>query len=183
MSDIPLIEPGEIVAGDYIQWRRQLSDYPAGTWTLTYTLINASNKYTITAANSGGEHLVTVTTATSAGYAAGVYQWQAAVVSGAQKYTIASGEMTIKPSFAAASTLDTRSQAKRTLDAIESEIEARATGGMTAEYSIGNRSLKKCTVDELIKLRDKYKAIYTSEQASERISKGLGGANRILVRI
>ena len=181
---IPNYEPSEIIAGDYLQWTRSLPDYLASAgWVLTYTLINATHKITIAATASGADFAVAIANATSAGYTAGVYRWQAAVALAGVTHIVDTGEIRVKPGFAAASTLETRSPAKITLDAIEAEILARAQGGMTQEYTIGSRSLKKCTVPDLIVLRDRYQAIYTSEQNAERVRNGMSGNNRILVRL
>jgi hypothetical protein len=182
MTAIAEKEPLEITAGDYIQWKRVLSDYPAGTWTLSYALINATDKITITAANSGGDHLVTLAAATSADYTPGEYKWQAYVTSGSQRITVASGTITIKPDFSSASALDNRTHVKKTLDAIEAVIEGRASQDQQ-EYSIANRSLKRTPLADLLMLRDKYRGYYLSEQNAENIRNGFGGKNRILVRI
>ncbi len=180
---VPVIEPTEIVAGDFVTWTRTFSDYPAGTWVLTYTFINSTSKFSVTATASGTDHLVSILAATTAAYTAGVYRWQAYATSGVQRITVGSGETTVKANFATQTTIETRSQAKQTYDAIEAEILARASGGMTQEYTIGNRSLKKCPMSDLIVLRDKYRALVLSEQNAERIAAGLGGKNRLLVRI
>jgi len=45
MVTIPTNEPSTIIAGDTWQWsRRDLSDYPASSWTLEYYLLKADNK-------------------------------------------------------------------------------------------------------------------------------------------
>jgi len=70
--DIPDREPTRIRAGDTITWRKTLSEFPASLgWVLYYRLINTVAKQDITAAADGDAHLVTVTKAASAGYAAG----------------------------------------------------------------------------------------------------------------
>ena len=66
MASIPTTEPETITAGDSLTWKRTLADYPAGTWTLKYRLINADGKIDITATASGTDHLVSVEPATSA---------------------------------------------------------------------------------------------------------------------
>ena len=78
MADIPTTEPAAVNAGDTVRWRRALADYPASAgWALTYTLLNAAGKITITASAQGDDHLVSVPAATSAGWAAGDYAWRA----------------------------------------------------------------------------------------------------------
>lgn len=182
MVTIPTTEPAEIQAGDTIQWKKTLSDYPASSgWVLSYTLINAAAKITITGTASGDDHLVSVTAATSAGYGAGTYAWQAVATLGSARYTVGSGTMTVKANLAAATTLDNRTHVKKTLDAIEAVIENRASMDQQA-YTIEGRSLTRTPMADLIKLRDKYNALYLQEQNAEAVNAGRGGKNRIFVR-
>lgn len=175
------IEPSIITAGDTISWRRSLADYPAPTWVLTYALVNAAGKISITAAADGTDHLVSVAAATTAGYTAGTYRWQAYVTNGSQRVTVGSGEVTIKPNFAAATTLDSRSHVKKVLDAIEAVIEGRASIDQE-EYTIANRSLKRTPIAELLRLRQHYKTFYVQEQNAEKVAQGLFGKNKIYTR-
>jgi hypothetical protein len=48
-APVPTTEPASVVAGDTLTWKRTLADYPAGTWTLKYRLINSAGKFDITA--------------------------------------------------------------------------------------------------------------------------------------
>lgn len=186
MVAIPQTEPDFITAGDFIQWQRNLGEYPASVWTLSYALINATDKITLTATNDSDAHLIEIDSATSAAYTPGIYSWQSYVTNGADRRTIGTGQIEIKADFANASTLDTRSQARRTLDAIEAVIENRASQDQQ-EYTIGSgagsRSLKRTPMADLLVLRDKYKAIVLAEEKAEKLAKGMGGNNRILVRL
>ena len=66
------VEPKRITAGDSVTWTRSLSDYPASSgWVLSYALINAAGKISITATASGADHLISVSATTSVGWAAG----------------------------------------------------------------------------------------------------------------
>jgi hypothetical protein len=181
MVTIPTNEPTELTVGDYIQWEKTLTDYPAGTWTLTYALINSTHKITITAAADGTDHLVTVAAATSGAWTAGVYKWQSYVTSGSERYNIDRGEIKINPNYAAASTLDTRSHAKKTLDAIEAVIEGRA-GKDQEEYRIDGRSLKRTPMADLIMLKEKYQALYNQEQNAEALNNGKYGKGKVYLK-
>lgn len=44
---VPTTEPESVVAGDTWTWKRLLADYPAGTYTLKYRLINAVGRSTL----------------------------------------------------------------------------------------------------------------------------------------
>lgn len=180
-ADIPTIEPETIRAGDTLKFTKRLPDYLPATWTLKYSLNKTGSRYTITATDNGdGTHLVNVAAATTANYPAGVYKWQAYVESGSERYTIATGTLDVKADLSA-SGLDTRSHVKKVLDAIEAVIENRATLDQQS-YTIGNRSLQRMAVDELLKLRDTYKQQYQAELQAERIAMGLGHKGRVLVR-
>lgn len=178
---IPQTEPLQITAGDFIQWLRAGGNYPAPDWDFSYILINATNKYSINAADSGTDHLVTIDATTSAAYVAGLYQWQAYATNGSQRMTVAQGEMTIQPNFSGVSVLETRSTTKQTLDAIEAVILNRASTDQEM-YTIGGRSLKRTPLADLVKLRDRYAAMYLSEQNAEKVKNGLAKGNRIFVR-
>ena len=163
-----------MTAGDTLKWTRSLSDYPATTWTLTYTLVNSTTRITITASASGTDFAVTVSAATSSGYAAGTYDWRAQVSSGGEVYTVGTGRIKINPVWSAAT--DGRSQARRALEAIESVLEGRASSA-TAEYEIAGRRLKYIHIPELLQLRDRYKAQVLAEERAAGI--GLGGRMQV----
>lgn len=181
-ATIPQTEPTEITAGDYIQWLIPGGDYPAPDWDLSYTLINDSNKYDVTAADSGGDHLVTIDNATSGAFVAGVYKYQRYVSNGSQRITTGSGEITINPDYSSAATLDTRTQTKRILDAINAVIEKRASVDQES-YQIAGRALRRTPMADLIKLRDRYQAMYSAEQRAEKIKNGMSASNKIYVRL
>ena len=68
----PTTEPATLIAGDTARWIKSLPEYLASAgWALTYTLINATNKITFSAAASGDDHLVNVAAATTGSWAAG----------------------------------------------------------------------------------------------------------------
>lgn len=182
---IPLNEPAEIVAGDQAQWTRSIDGYsPDDGWVLSYVFLNSTYKFTAEAeVDDANNYVVTLSSATTADVPSGEYQWQAYVEKDGVRHTNRTGLLKVNPNFEAQTTLDIRSDAKKALDAIEEEIMGRITGGMTQEYTIGNRSLKKAPIADLIVLRDKYRAIYKSEQNAERVKNGLAATNRVLVRL
>jgi hypothetical protein len=181
MADTPTIEPSSVNAGDTWRWTRSLADYPASAgWALSYTLINASAKITVNASASGDDHAVTVAAATTAGYAAGTYDWRARVSKAGEVYTVGEGRLTVRNAFSAA-TFDARTHARKTLDAIEAVIEGRASSS-TAEYTIAGRSLKHIPVADLLALRDKYRAEVLREDAAAAVAAGLPDRRRVFVR-
>lgn len=181
MADIPTIEPTTANAGDTWRWTRTLADYPASAgWALSYTLINASAKITINASASGDNHAVTVSAATSAGYAAGSYDWRARVSRAGEVYTVGEGRITVRNAFGG-STFDARSHARKTLEAIEAVIEGRASSA-TLEYTIAGRTMKHIPMADLLALRDKYRAEVLREDAAAAVAAGLPDRRRVHVR-
>lgn len=179
MSDLPQ----SFRAGDTLTWTISLSAYPASDgWSLTYTLINATRKVTITSTASGSEHLLSVSAATSAGYAPGLYTWTAAASKNDQRISLSSGTVEILPNLAALATYDGRTQAKRILDAIDAVLDQRATG-VEMELEMNGRRIRYFTPDELKKWRIYWVAEVRREQAAERLANGLGGPQKVLVRI
>lgn len=175
--------PLEIISGDTVQWTRNFTDYPASSsWVLTYVLINSTHKISITAAASGADHLVTLAAAVTAAYNAGTYDWQAYVTKTTERYKVDSGIIVVKPNFATATTYDARSHAKKVLDAIEAVIEGRATVDQE-EYTIGNRSLRRTPLEDLMKFRKQYQAEYSILLNQEKIANGIALRNRIKVKL
>lgn len=180
----PTTEPASLVAGDTILWQKSLPAYPAGVWTLKYRLINAAGKIDITATASGTDHRVSVAAATTAGWAAGVYTWQAFVEAGGERYTVGSGQLTIKPNLAAqAGGFDARSTAKKALDDTRTALATWiASSGQITEYEIAGRRMKYASLADIegrIRLLEREVA---REQAAEKLASGLPAGNRVLVR-
>lgn len=183
MANIPTTEPLTVNAGDTVRWRRALPDYPAGAgWALTYTLLNAAGKITITASAQGDDHLVSVPAATSAGWAAGDYAWRAQVSKAGDVFTVAEGRITVKPAFSA-STLETRSLARRALEAVEAYL-ADPNNLAAAQYEIAGRQLRRHTLTELWAHRDRLRLEVLREEQAERLAAGLPDRDRrrVLVR-
>ncbi len=181
MADIPRTEPLSVNAGDTIRWTRTLADYPASAgWVLTYTLLNAAAKITITSAASGDDHAVNVAAATSAAWVAGDYAWRAQVSKAGEVYTVAEGRMTVAPSFGAA-TLDTRSSARKALEAVEAYL-ADPNNLTAAKYEIAGRSLDRFPLSELWAHRDRLRFEVAREDAATRAAAGLPDKRRVFVR-
>jgi hypothetical protein len=181
---IPTTEPAELRAGDTWKWTRTVDDYPAGTWTLKYRFKSPSGGFEIVASASGTDYSVTVSAATSAGYAAGLYEWSAWVEQGDEKYTVDGGTCNVLPNLRAGdavAALDTRSHARKTLDAIEAVIENRATLDQMS-YSIAGRALSRTPLADLLKFKSHYQAEVRAEDNAAKIKNGLGVGGRIQFR-
>lgn len=180
MSDLPQ----SFRAGDTVTWTVTLRDYPASAgWTLTYSLLHASaSKLTLTASASNDDFVVTIPAATSANYTAGDYTYVARVSKAGESYTVDSGRISILPNLATSTTYDGRSWAERVLTALEATLEGRATG-VELELEIAGRRIRYFTPDELIKWHGFYKAEVVRERSTDRLRRGLGGPQKVLVRL
>lgn len=181
MADIATTEPEIIVAGDTVKWKKSLSDYKASaSWVLTYALRGAK-AIDITAAASGDDHLVDLSAATTGGYTPGTYSFSAYVTKSGERYTVATGYITVKVNLATATTFTDR------LLTLQSDVDAinafLSKNYNYASYSIGGRSLNKYSLTELYKLRSVLMSELSSLKDSERIRRGLGTSKLIRVRI
>lgn len=181
MSDTPTTEPTQLRAGDTWAWSITLADYPAGTWTLKYSLVKSGVQKTITATASGTTHAISVAKATTAAYAAGTWRWVASVTDGTSRYTIDEGTIEVLPDIEAASSgYDYRSHAQTMLDAIEAWLESKDPG--VAEYEIAGRRMKYHSAESLLTLRSHYQAEVRREAAAEAIANGRPDPRRVFVR-
>jgi hypothetical protein len=166
----------ELIAGDTLQFDTVVPDYPAGDgWTLTYKLVPrvAGTTISFNAAADGDDYAVEVGSTTTATWTAGEYSWAAYVSLSGERHTVDSGTCTINADPAAASTLDSRTHARVVLEAIEAVIESRATKDQQ-EYTIGNRTLKRIPIMELVKFAEYYRAkVKAEDNAAAGISSRL----------
>lgn len=196
MTEYATTEPEKITAGDYVQWKRESSGFsiPTGEvpkytagWRLTYSLVKAGTRISLGAdqiAASGDDHLVTIPAATSAGYGAGVYSWQAYVTKSAtsERYMVDSGTIEILPNFAAASAgYDNRSHVKKVLDALQAKLESKATKDQEAMI-VGGQVIGTMPIHRILEWYTKYRQQYEAELAAERVGNSLGTGKQILTR-
>ena len=176
--------PDILQAGDTFAWTDSLADYPATTYTLKYSLYRyGQTPLSITASASGTDHSVSVLAATTAAYAAGMWNWSAYVESGATRYTVGRGTVTIKPYLpAATSTTDNRSHAQRMLDYIETALVTSVTANAhVVSLTIDGKAVQYKR-EELLVLRNKYKWEVYNEKKADLIAQGYDPGGRINIR-
>jgi len=66
--------------------------------------------------------------------------------------------------------LDTRTHARRTLDALEAWIERR--DATVAEYTIGDKQMRYISISDLLKLRQIYRAEVEAEKLAAKVAAG-----------
>ena len=182
--------PNEIVAGDTIQWLDEPFKDRLGNsiappdWTLKYAIRGAVT-VDLTAVEDSGKWKSALQPADTADLTSKtVLYWQSYATKGSDKITLADGQITVNPNLfdVSSSTFDGRSQAKKDLDAVQTAIRAKISGGAVAEYTIGNRSVRSIPLPELLAYESKLKGQVASENAAESMAKGLGNPNRVFVR-
>lgn len=168
--------PRRITRGESISWTWSDERFPASSWTLTYSLVSATQQIQITATANGSEHLVEVPSTTTDDYVVGDYSWQAHVAKAGERYKVAEGSLSIVTDYAEqAAGYDSRSHVKKVLDALEAAIEGRASKTQVSQ-SVNGVAIQHMTLQEQVTLRDHYAMKYRKEQAK----KGQGSSRRTL---
>lgn len=180
---IPTTEPQSITAGDSVAWTKSISDYPASaSWVLAYTLINAAGKIALTSSASGDDHAVSVAASSTATWAPGSYTWQATVTKAAERYTVGTGRITILPNLAAATLFDTRTAARKALDAADLALASYGAKAYMQAFEINGRSQKFHDPGMFMAWRDKLKAEVSREENAARLKAGLAPKNMVYTR-
>ena len=180
--------PAIIYAGDTVKWNEPATaDYSsAAGWTATFALRHATGNdaLNITGVSDGaGGWNFTITAAQTAALHANGHWWQLTVSKAGERFTLGTGHLTVQANIpASGNTYDGRSQAQIDLDAVRAAMRAIVTGGATQEYSIGNRSLKKMAMADLIALETKLKADVAREARADRLAKGMSSGRSVFVR-
>lgn len=176
--------PAQLRAGDTWTWKKNLPDYPPGSWTLRYSLRNASSKVNITATTSGSDYLVTVAAAASAAYAPGRYNWIAYVTGGAsEQYTVEQGSIDVLPNLSLDVTYDARTDARKVYDDLITAYKSYVgSNGMMANFSIAGKTVTFKSSAEFIQQIQFWARRVREEEAAEAVKKGFGNPNRVGVR-
>jgi hypothetical protein len=180
-------EPKRFVAGDTVSWSKSVPEYPPGNgWTLTYSFWNEYRSFRVDAVTDNGIYSIQIPASVSEAIYPGRYSWQAFVSKGSeeslQRHTVGSGEVVVKhnPARTDGKGLDSRSEIKKALDAVNAVIAKTATSDQRS-YTIEGRSLERRNNDELIGLRNDLEQKYAQELREERLEQGVGGS-KIYVR-
>ena len=185
-TSIPEKEPVTIYKGETVVWtRKDLTDYPVGSYAMSWTArleSNGGTTFSATVTEVDDYYKFTLDNSATGGYTTGDYFWVLKVTqsSDSEELIIDSGKITVKDNYFG-STGDTRSHAKIMLDKIESILEGRADADVSS-YSIQGRSLSKISINELLQWRDYYKAEYQKEVAKFRTGNKEGSGRVVKVQ-
>lgn len=157
------------------------------TWTLTYYLRTgtAGEGAEVVGVPDGNSWELTIAAATSAGFAAGQWFWQAIATKDAEAVTLGAGQLEVLPALEFSGTpgaFDGRSQLQKDLEAVQEAIRTLVSGGAVRSYSIGNRNLQRYELSALMELEGKLKAELKREQKAALIANGLGNPHNLFVR-
>lgn len=171
--DTPL-EPTQLRQGDSWNWMRYFPDYSSGMYTLSYILNSANNRFTfppdgITPDDAGQGFVIQLSAAKTTACAPDMYQIVAVLTGIAgttaegEQVTLPLQDVCVAPNLATAQgPVDTRSNAKRNLDAIEACLLGNADPSVE-EYTINGRMLRRFNRAELIKEREYWRNEYKVE--------------------
>lgn len=168
--------PSAIFAGDTLLVSLLLASYPASEWTCSFSFrFSTGSQIDFTATADNSKHLINVAPATTADWVAGTYAGFGRVtnIADATKVvTFWTGELVVKANFASASAdFDSRSWAKKCLDAIEAVLQGKA-GRDILNSTIAGQSIGRMSPMQLFEMRDRFKAEYQAEQAAEAAGQG-----------
>jgi hypothetical protein len=160
----PLDEvPSVINAGDSYDLLLEEPDYPATAgWSLRLVL-NGPSALTKDSVASGEKHALTLTTANTAGLAAGLYRFVVKAINGSTVTTVRNGISDVKPDLATAPAGTLASWAEQALAAVEAAILGAASDEMRM-FMIDGRQVQKYSFDELLRLRVRLKTEVATEQ-------------------
>jgi len=143
---------------------------------------NGLSSLDVVSSASGSSHLLSILTTDSANLIPGEYSVAGyAIVTGKRiqvwrgKIIVTVNLQTLDPGA------DTRTQARRTLDAVELVIEGRASSSILNSIVDGT-TLNRLMPEQLLKLRDRYKTIVLKEEAAEMAAQGRSSTNNIFTR-
>lgn len=184
-SNYPTSIPTTLVCGDNWLWAKLAGDYGTG-YTLKYALtpISGGTVITVTATLSGDKYLIEIPSATTASYVASTYSYSEIILrdSDSSRVVLSSGVIEVKPN-PLTTTADTRSHARKVLDAIRATIEGRASIDQQS-MSINGRSINRTPLADLLALETTYSQLVQREERAEQLKSGISPNSRqVLVRM
>jgi hypothetical protein len=151
---------------------------------LRYILINSSTKIVLNSVGEGGSHRFTAATNVTSAWAAGEYAVGLYAVRNDERVTLDQSSIIISPDPITSATIDGRSNAKKTLDALMVAYdEMIASGGLAQMVSMNGRVTQFSTADQIIAQVNFFQRQVNSEDQAKNLSKGCGLGGRILTRL
>ena len=186
-TNAPEGEPSDIVAGDFVSWKRTglVADYPPASFSAEYVArisAGGTSEIKIAGTERDSYYWFTAASSVSSAFFPGRYYWQLEVTETAtsNRVVVDRGEFRVIVDLDFNGT-DPRIHAEVMLDKIEAVLENRADGDVNT-YTIAGRSLTKMTPQELINWRDVYRREVASHRRKVNMKLGKKGRATILGR-
>lgn len=167
------IVPKTINSGFNFHATAWLPNYSGAEWTLEL-LFRGTGTITLTGERENARHVFSANAAETASWVAGEYTYFLRAVSGDDAYLVEQGTVRVTPDATKiADGTDMRSDAQKSLDAIDAVLAKRATLDQK-RYRINNRELERTDPKDLIALRAHFFELVQREKAKAS-GKGLFG--------
>lgn len=185
----PTNVPNVLYVGDNWLWKRDLTDYPVASYSLTYSLrllTSAATEIELSSSviteSDTSLYTIDVPSSTTTGYTKGGYTYQEYITktSSSERLVLNDGLIDVQSNLDA-DTGDPRSHARIVFDALEATLENRASIDQMS-MSIAGRSLSRMSPAELNTWKSHYKALVLKEDKKARQDKGNATGNQVLVR-
>lgn len=182
MVEVLDAEPKQITAGDSISWKVTYSDYrPSQGWSLAYLIVTSLANHAISTTDSSDSYLVALASADTTSYNPETAKLVGYATKGSDRITVYSDDICINRNLVDITPgTDTRSDAKKALDAVESSFLTLGSKAWTQSYTIGDKSVTFRNFDEFMKFYNNLRAIVAKENAAADLKAGRRPKNRIL---
>lgn len=179
----------ELVAGDSLNFLTGGGSYPASSgWVLKYRLVPRTVGGTailLTATAEASDFRVAVAATTTATWVADSYNWFSWVEKSGETYTVASGQLVVKPDpRTVAAGHDGRSQAEKALDEAKAAYSTYTTSrGTTRRYRIGDREMEFSSSADIVQLINYWELQVKRERRQKALAEGRPDPSRTYVRL
>lgn len=164
--------PQEITAGVTLEFRLTLTAFMPPDHTLTWHL-RGPGAHDIEATHDGDQHVFSVPASETAAWDPGRYWYALRAAKGDEVHEVADGQVSVLVDLTQAEAgFDNKTHVEKVLAAIEAVIEGRAAIDQQM-YMINNRQLQRTSIDQLLRLRRKYRNELGRIRMAER-GQGLG---------
>lgn len=143
----------KIYAGTNLNFHKTYTAFPATAWNAKLLLVGTGGKLAVNAISSGNTFQFNASPSETESLTAGIYKYQIRAFNDSETHTVEEGTVTVEQDFASLTVLE--NHAEKMLKAIEALLEGKVLTDQQ-EYSINGRSLKRLSIPELEKLRDRY---------------------------
>lgn len=168
----PPMIPTAVTVGSIWTWKKPIGDYGALYNLFLYiTPIRGGTTLTLSSTIISDYYVFSIPSSITVNYTSGEYTYAETIVeiSTSNSFVLSTGTLTLRPNPSLATSLDNRSQARKTLDAIRATIEGRATSDQQA-MSINGRSISRTPIGELLALETRYNILVQREEKAATMS-------------